>query len=68
MRVVFMGMSESISAIIRSSATRGLLPSRAFKNLSVFMERVLDVNGDGSAASIYLNKRKGIKACETSGF
>lgn len=29
---------------------------------------VLDVNGDGSAASIYLNKRKGIKACETSGF
>ena len=64
MRVVFMGMSESISAIIRSSATRGLLPSRAFKNLSVFMERVLDVNGDGSAASIYLNKRKGIKATE----
>ncbi len=49
-------------------SNEGLLPSRAFKNLSVFMERVLDVNGDGSAASIYLNKRKGIKACETSGF
>ena len=67
-RVVFMGMSESISAIIRSSATRGLLPSRAFKNLSAFMEKGQDVNGDGLAASIYLNKRKGIKACETFGF
>ena len=49
-------------------SNEGAITIKSFKNLSVFMERVLDVNGDGSAASIYLNKRKGIKACETSGF
>lgn len=39
-------------------SNEGAITIKSLQEFVGFMERVLDVNGDGSAASIYLNKRK----------